>query len=83
MQAGQILRGPLAEEYSARLNVVATSLLASVEAGTIRLGTPRNIGVPGLMIGLAGIGYALLRLADPGRVPSVLLLEPPATTVRS
>ena len=33
---------------------------------------------PGLMIGLAGIGYGLLRLADPDRVPSVLVLAPPA-----
>ena len=29
------------------------------------------------MTGLAGIGYQLLRLADPNRVPSVLLLETP------
>ncbi|GHO51856.1 type 2 lanthipeptide synthetase LanM family protein [Ktedonobacter robiniae] len=81
LQAGRMLRGPLVEEYSARLNVVATNLLRSIEAGTICLGTPRNIEAPGLMIGLAGIGYALLRLADPGWVPSVLLLEPPATTI--
>ncbi len=29
------------------------------------------------MMGLAGIGYGLLRLAAPERVPSVLVLEPP------
>jgi len=29
------------------------------------------------MIGLAGIGYNLLRFADPAAVPSVLLAEPP------
>jgi lantibiotic modifying enzyme len=28
---------------------------------------------PGLFQGAAGIGYELLRLADPERVPSVLL----------
>jgi lantibiotic modifying enzyme len=33
---------------------------------------------PGLMVGLAGIGYGLLRLADPQRVPSVLVLAPPS-----
>jgi lantibiotic modifying enzyme len=33
---------------------------------------------PGLMTGLAGIGYGLLRLARPERVPSVLVLAPPA-----
>jgi len=32
---------------------------------------------PGLMVGLAGIGYGLLRLACPQRVPSVLVLAPP------
>lgn len=31
---------------------------------------------PGLMVGIAGIGYFLLRLWDPGRFPSILL--PPA-----
>ena len=32
---------------------------------------------PGLMVGLAGIGYGLLRLACPERVPSMLVLAPP------
>ena len=32
---------------------------------------------PGLMTGLAGMGYALLRLAEPAHVPSVLMLAPP------
>jgi lantibiotic biosynthesis protein len=31
---------------------------------------------PGLMLGLAGIGYYYLRLYDPGRVPSILILLP-------
>ena len=42
--------------------------------GTIT-GSPNGIEVPGLMLGLAGIGYGLLRMADPDQVPSVLLLE--------
>jgi lantibiotic modifying enzyme len=29
------------------------------------------------MTGLAGIGYELLRLAEPDKVPSVLTLAPP------
>ncbi len=33
------------------------------------------------MYGQAGIGYQLLRLADPAGTPSVLLLHPPAGTV--
>ena len=40
-------------------------------------GLPRGTETPGLMMGLAGIGYGLLRLAAPERVPSVLLLAPP------
>jgi type 2 lantibiotic biosynthesis protein LanM len=39
--------------------------------------TPRATQSPGLMTGLAGIGYALLRLAEPERVPSVLTLSLP------
>ncbi|MEU9507309.1 type 2 lanthipeptide synthetase LanM family protein [Micromonospora sp. NPDC048170] len=39
-------------------------------------GTPGAVPTPGLLTGLAGIGYELLRLAGTARVPSVLLLEP-------
>ena len=40
-------------------------------------GVPFGVETPGLMTGLAGIGYGLLRLADPKRVPSLLSLDPP------
>lgn len=43
-------------------------------------GVPMGVEIPGLMSGLAGIGYGLLRLAEPARVPSVLLLAPPIAT---
>ncbi len=39
-------------------------------------GTPGGIPTPGLLRGLAGIGYGLLRLGFAEQVPSVLLLEP-------
>lgn len=39
-------------------------------------GTPGGVPTPGLMTGLAGIGYGLLRLGFADRVPSVLLLHP-------
>ncbi len=42
-----------------------------------RCGVPLGLETPGLMPGLAGIGYALLRLTNVGPVPSILLLEPP------
>ena len=38
-------------------------------------GVPLSVETPSLMVGLAGMGYQLLRLAEPERVPSVLLLE--------
>lgn len=41
-----------------------------------RCGTPDGVPTSGLLTGLAGIGYGLLRLGFTDRVPSVLLLEP-------
>jgi type 2 lantibiotic biosynthesis protein LanM len=46
-------------------------------------GTPGGVPTPGLLSGLAGIGYGLLRLGYPDRVPSVLLLEPTPGTGRA
>jgi type 2 lantibiotic biosynthesis protein LanM len=43
--------------------------------------TPKGVETPGLMLGLAGIGYGLLRLADPDSVPSILTLQPPLSGV--
>ncbi len=37
---------------------------------------------PGLMLGLSGFGMHFLRLARPGQVPSVLLLDSPGTDNR-
>ena len=51
-------------------------VLAAVQQYGPQCGTPRAVPSPGLLTGLAGIGYGLLRLAFPERVPSVLLLEP-------
>ena len=53
-------------------------VLAAVQQYGPQCGTPRAVPSPGLLTGLAGIGYGLLRLAYPERVPSVLLLEPTA-----
>jgi lantibiotic modifying enzyme len=53
----------------------ATSVLDSLERHGPLCGTPSGIESPGLMNGYAGIGYGLLRLAFPERVPSVLALE--------
>ncbi|MGC5287582.1 type 2 lanthipeptide synthetase LanM family protein [Micromonospora sp. DT231] len=60
-----------------RAAAIAAAAVADIENRDWRCGVPRGVETPGLMSGLAGIGYALLRWADPAAVPSVLLLEPP------
>ncbi|MET9010323.1 type 2 lanthipeptide synthetase LanM family protein [Streptomyces olivaceoviridis] len=52
-------------------------VLALVEAQSHRCATPDQVPSPGLLTGLSGIGYGLLRLARPETVPSLLLLEGP------
>jgi lantibiotic modifying enzyme len=41
-------------------------------------GTQRNVEIPSLLVGLAGIGYFYLRLADPQATPSVMIFPAPA-----
>lgn len=65
------------ERLDAEVRRLARIVLASVERDGWRCGTVAGIEAPGLMNGLAGIGYGLLRLADPERIPSVLLMEAP------
>jgi len=58
---------------------LASETLAGIaERGCLCGSTQTYLESPGLMTGLAGIGYGLLRLACPERVPSVLVLAPPA-----
>jgi len=54
---------------------LAGGVLANVATDGWRFGMPASAEPPGLMLGLAGIGYGFLRLAFPEQVPSVLLLE--------
>jgi type 2 lantibiotic biosynthesis protein LanM len=56
---------------------IAGEILEEVAHGRPRCATPFAVDSPGLMTGLSGIGYGLLRLAAPELVPSILLLEPP------
>ncbi len=54
------------------------SLASHIETGQWRCGlASTQVELPGLMLGLAGVGYGLLRLWSPATVPSVLRLEPP------
>ncbi len=59
------------------VNKKAAAILDSIEQNGWQCGVPLGTETPGLMVGLAGIGYELLRLAEPRKVPSVLILEPP------
>lgn len=56
---------------------IANSILDSIDKYGWLCGVPMGVETPGLMTGLAGIGYGLLRLAEPELVPSVLTLQPP------
>jgi type 2 lantibiotic biosynthesis protein LanM len=55
------------------------ALLRDIEARQWRSGHPKGVESVGLMTGLAGMGYGLLRLACPEQAPSLLLAEPPPT----
>ncbi|WP_308013611.1 lanthionine synthetase LanC family protein, partial [Streptomyces beigongshangae] len=51
-------------------------VLGLLHAWEPRCGTPGHVPTPGLLTGLSGIGYSLLRLGFADTVPSVLLLDP-------
>ncbi|MEX2286285.1 MAG: type 2 lanthipeptide synthetase LanM family protein, partial [Planctomycetaceae bacterium] len=68
------------------VNRLAAGILNSIERDGWRCPSPLGVESPGLMTGYTGIGYALLRLAEPDKVTSVLTLAPPyvdATASRS
>jgi type 2 lantibiotic biosynthesis protein LanM len=67
--------GPAADRARAALSRRAALVLGALQDGRPRAAAPDDLPNAALLIGSAGIGYGLLRLADPG-VPSVLLMEP-------
>lgn len=56
---------------------MAARTAQSIRDNGPRCGTPGSIETPGLMTGLAGIAWGLLRASAPNEIPSVLALEPP------
>jgi type 2 lantibiotic biosynthesis protein LanM len=80
LQAAWRLGDPALEEKAWR---IAGGILADIEVSGWRLGAPKGTEPPGLLVGLAGIGYGLLRLAAPDRVPAVLLLAGPPSSSRT
>ncbi len=75
--AAQTLQTPRLHDHVQRLTV---QLLESMQHGWV-MGVPLNVETPGLLLGLAGIGYQCLRLAEPELVPSVLALAPPMASM--
>jgi len=78
LQASQVVDDP---QWRTRVDHFAAVILESIGQHGWLCGIPSGVESPGLMTGLAGIGYGLLRLADPARVPSVLTLAPPPGAV--
>ena len=74
LHASQVLHEPRWELHARE--IAARILHAANENGWL-CGNPSAIESPGLMTGLAGIGYELLRLAAPDRIPPVLSLGRP------
>ncbi|MFI9814769.1 type 2 lanthipeptide synthetase LanM family protein [Saccharothrix variisporea] len=67
------------ELAAAMLTRRAGLVLGALDQYGARCGTPGGVPSAGLLTGLSGIGYGLLRLGFPERTPSVLMLEPPAS----
>ncbi|MFB9758300.1 type 2 lanthipeptide synthetase LanM family protein [Ectobacillus funiculus] len=68
---------PGQESWKGTALACGTRVLQEAEMNGWICGIPHGLETPGLMTGLAGIGYGLLRLADPDAVPSILTLAGP------
>jgi lantibiotic modifying enzyme len=75
LSAAQVLNRP--EDHEAVAQATAL-IVASIEANGAVTAVPLGVETPGFMTGLAGMGYELLRLAEPDKVPAALLLAPPS-----
>jgi type 2 lantibiotic biosynthesis protein LanM len=74
LQASFVLDDP---QWSIQVSRNAALILDSFRSYGWLCGVPLRVESPGLMTGLAGIGYGLLRLAEPTHMPSVLMLASP------
>jgi type 2 lantibiotic biosynthesis protein LanM len=68
---------PDAGDPPARPEQVIAAIVADGRERGWRCGPPAGSETVGLMPGLAGVGYQLLHLARPSRVPSILRMQPP------
>src|SRR5262245_27742857 len=78
LQAHAVLGEP---HWRAEAERVAGGILADIEGRGWQCGHGSTVETPGLMTGLAGIGYGLLRVAEAECVPAVLVLAPPGPRV--
>ncbi len=60
-----------------RRDRIAAAVLADLRQAGWRCGFTTRAEAPSMLVGVAGIGLGLLRLAAPERVPSLLTLAPP------
>jgi lantibiotic modifying enzyme len=74
LHASEILGEP---RWKSHAHSEAARIMEAARNSGWNCGHPLGVESPGLMTGLAGIGFALLRLADSERVPCVLALDPP------
>jgi type 2 lantibiotic biosynthesis protein LanM len=68
--------------WRAEANRLTAGIVNSIAREGWLCGNPLAVESPGLMTGLAGIGYGLLRCAEPVKVPSVLSLGAPVVALR-
>lgn len=64
--------------WRSQIDRISATILQRIAQEGWQCGVGLSVETPGLMTGLAGIGYGLLRLANPTCVPAVLVLEAPA-----
>ncbi len=74
LKASDVLQDASLRDYAYR---VAQWCCKTIRTQGWKCGVPMRVETPGIMAGLAGIGYGQLRFAEPERVPSLLLLEGP------
>ena len=75
LEAGQQLKRPDLTLLARKITAVLTQRAAQEGAFHLITKLPRGVFNPGLMQGISGIGYALLRTSEPEGIPSVLSLS--------
>jgi type 2 lantibiotic biosynthesis protein LanM len=63
--------------YQHELARLSAMIVQRIETSGWQTGVSMGVETPGLLTGIAGIGYELLRLARPERIPNLLILEEP------